>query len=53
MALSGVLDAIQGKFSFLVNDEDIAEAANNCYAALCYNNRDKNIYKILLKLIKK
>jgi hypothetical protein len=37
MSLSGVLDAVQGKLSFLVNDDDVAEAANNCYAALCYN----------------
>ena len=37
MSLSGITDAIQGKLSFLVNDDDVAEAANNCYAAICYN----------------
>ena len=37
MALSGIWDAIQGRLSFLVNDKDIADAANNCYADICHN----------------
>jgi hypothetical protein len=49
MALSGVWDAIQGKLSFLVNDEEVAEAANNCYAALCYN-RGFGVVRCPLKL---
>ena len=44
MALAGVLDTIQGKFSFLVNDEDVAEAANNCYAALCWNKEQSSTW---------
>jgi hypothetical protein len=50
MALSGVLDAVQGKFSFLVNDDEIAEAANNCYAALCHNQQNKSAWGCSLKL---
>jgi len=50
MALSGVLDAIQGKFSFFVNDDEIREAANNCYKALCHNKYQKGTLTCPLKL---
>jgi len=50
MALSGVLDAIQGKLMFVVNDDDIAKAANNAYTAICWNRYKKNPAGCPLKL---